>query len=113
MKTERRFCLEGQHPVDYLEEHGVFCSDEVRIHLGKLGEADEGKGTRLTSLDKESLLWWIANYTPEKYHGEWVEADVHVGRRALRGRAGTAGGHCGPGILSKNTSGDFTVCDCK
>jgi hypothetical protein len=27
-------------------------------------------------LDKESLLWWIANYRPEKYHGEWVEKDV-------------------------------------
>ena len=76
MIEQRRFCLQGQHPVDYLEQHGVFCLDDVRIHLGRLGEADEGKGTRLTSLNRESLIFWIANYTPEKYHGEWVEADV-------------------------------------
>ena len=34
----RDFCL-GTNPVDYLEEHGVFCLD-VRIHLGRLGETE-------------------------------------------------------------------------
>jgi hypothetical protein len=30
------------------------------------------------------LLWWIANYTPEKYHGEWIEkaaASIRSGRK--------------------------------
>ena len=71
----RDFCL-GTNPVDYLEEHGVFCLDDVRIHLGRLGEADEGKGTRLTSLNKAQLEFWVENYQPEKYHGEWVEKDL-------------------------------------
>jgi len=70
----RQFCI-GSNPVDYLEEHGEFWPD-VRIHLGQLGEADEGRGTRLGSLNEESLRFWIQNYTPEKYHGEWVEKDV-------------------------------------
>jgi hypothetical protein len=35
----RDFCL-GTNPVDYLEEHGVFCLDDVRIHLGRLGETE-------------------------------------------------------------------------
>jgi len=70
----RQFCL-GSNPVDYLEEHGEFWPD-VRIHLGQLGEADEGRGTRLGSLNPESLRFWVASYHPEKYHGQWVEADV-------------------------------------
>ena len=70
----RDFCL-GSSPVDYLEERGLFWPD-VAIHLGQLGEADNGRGTRLGSLNEESLRFWIANYTPEKYHGEWVEKDV-------------------------------------
>jgi len=74
MICERKFCL-GSNPVDYLEEHGEVW-ENVAIHLGQLGEADEGRGTRLGSLDKESLRFWIVNYTPEKYHGQWVEADV-------------------------------------
>ena len=70
----RDFCL-GSSPVDYLEERGLFWPD-VAIHLRQLGEADEGRGTRLGSLNEESLRFWIQNYTPEKYHGQWVEADV-------------------------------------
>jgi hypothetical protein len=76
MSEGRQFCLAGIHPVDYLEQHGVFCLDDVRIHLGKLGEADNGKGTRLGSLNEESLLFWIEHYKPEKYHGTWIEEDI-------------------------------------
>ena len=74
MTCERQFCL-GTNPVDHLEERGLFWPD-VRIHLGKLGEADNGKGTRLGSLNEESLLFWIEHYKPEKYHGTWIEEDI-------------------------------------
>jgi hypothetical protein len=67
----RQFCL-GSSPVDYLEERGLFWPD-VAIHLGQLGKADNGRGTRLGSLNEESLRFWIANYTPVKVHGQWLE----------------------------------------
>ena len=74
-RAVRQFCLDV-HPVDYLEERGVFHWREVRIHLGQLGLADNGKGTRLGSLNKAQLEFWVENYQPEKYHGEWVEKDL-------------------------------------
>ena len=54
----------------------MFDWRDVQIHLGQLGEAENGKGTRLGSLNKPQLMFWIANYKPEKYHGEWVEKDL-------------------------------------
>lgn len=76
MTEVRQFCLGGVHPVDYLEAHGFFHWRDVRIHLGELGLADNGKGTRLGSLNKAQLAFWTENYKPEKYHGEWVEKDL-------------------------------------
>ena len=74
MICERKFCLES-NPVDYIEQRGEVWQ-HVAIHLGDLGKVDEGKGTRLGSLNEESLRFWIANYTPVKVHGQWNEKDV-------------------------------------
>lgn len=57
-------------PSDILEQEGIDGWRKVKIHFGKQS------GTPLGKLPRNSLDWWIENYTPKPYKGTWQEKDL-------------------------------------
>jgi hypothetical protein len=57
-------------PADILEQEGIDGWRKVKIHFGKQS------GTPLGKLPRNSLDWWIENYTPKPYKGTWQEKDL-------------------------------------
>lgn len=58
-------------PVEYLEQEGVQRWQDVVFHFGK-----KSKGTALGDIDTDTLAWWITNYKPEKFRGNWNDKDL-------------------------------------
>ena len=62
---QRRFCLEDQHPIDYLEQRGFHWRD-----------IPDTLGRPLGSLRKKTLLRLMERWRPEKVGGEHSVGDI-------------------------------------
>jgi hypothetical protein len=60
----------GLDPHDLLEQEGYENWRHVVIHFGKK------KGAQLGKLPAKSLVWWITEWHPEQYKGNWNEKDL-------------------------------------
>jgi hypothetical protein len=56
--------------ADLLEQEGYENWRQVAVHFGKK------KGNQLGKMTAKDLLWWVQNWTPEKYKGAWNTKDL-------------------------------------